>query len=184
MQRDLMMELLPRVRAGDRESWETLLRELRGRFLRMLESRGVDPHLAEDVVQESLDIVWRRIGTLRDPSRLQAWFTSILLNRLRNQVVRRRPEGADPEEVVLRGRDPLQKLIDEEGLRWVATRLRDLPPLQRRPVELRLVAGLSPEKVCSELGISRPCLRRRLHEGLKRLRERAAAWVRRDEHDL
>jgi len=146
---------------------------MRPRLLAVLQIRRIELELAEDVVQESLVIIWRRWHTLRQRDRLDAWATSILLNRLRTHLIRRRKVAEIPHNAVTDSGDALEELVRNEGVAWVFRAVAALPERQRDPVELRLVSGLSPESTCRALGITRPCLRRRLHEGIKRLRRRA-----------
>ena len=62
-----------RLRRDESEAWRELLEWLRHRMLRLLARRGVDEELAEDVVQESLAIVWQRWDSVREPSRFWSW---------------------------------------------------------------------------------------------------------------
>ena len=52
--------LRARIEAGESDAWEELLGVLRPRMLSLLNRRGVDPDLAEDVVQEAMAMVWGR----------------------------------------------------------------------------------------------------------------------------
>ena len=169
-------ELDPHLQSGKplgQEGWESLLASMRPRLLAILRSRGADADLAEDVVQEALVLIWRRWHTLREQDRVDSWATSILLNRLRTHLVRRREDREVPQHLSGPRDDPLQELVRSEGVAWLFGALAELPRAQRDPVTLRMVHGLSSESACRALGITRPCLRRRLHEGITRLRRRA-----------
>ena len=169
-------ELDPHLRGGEpleQEGWESLLALMRPRLLAILRSRVTDRDLAEDVVQEALVLIWRRWHTLREHDRVDSWAISILLNRLRTHLVRRREEREVPVNFTGPRVDPLQQLVQSEGVAWLFDALAELPRIQRDPVTLRLVHGLSSESACRALGITRPCLRRRLHEGVTKLRRRA-----------
>ena len=47
-----------------------------------------DQDMAQDAVQSAWPIAWRKLGSLRDPDRLQPWLVTIAANEVR-QVMRR-----------------------------------------------------------------------------------------------
>jgi RNA polymerase sigma-70 factor (ECF subfamily) len=152
--------------------WESLLTGLRLDMLRCLRARHVEHHLAEDVVQESLGIVWRKLEQVRQPERLESWARSVVLNRLRTHLSRQRPVQPVADDLPAFD-EPLTVLLRRERSDLVDGLMSTLRPEERLPVALRHAAGLSPEATCALLGISRPLLRRRLHASLERLRRHA-----------
>src|SRR2546428_10070519 len=50
---------------------------------------GGDADLAQDAVQAAWPIVWRKLGTLRDPRHLRPWLVSVAANEAR-QLIRQR----------------------------------------------------------------------------------------------
>jgi DNA-directed RNA polymerase specialized sigma24 family protein len=53
---------------------------------------GGNVELTEEAVQSAWPIVWRKLGTIRDPERLRPWLISIAVNEAR-QLARRRRRG-------------------------------------------------------------------------------------------
>jgi DNA-directed RNA polymerase specialized sigma24 family protein len=49
-----------------------------------------DLEIADEAVQAAWPIVWRKLGSLRDPSRLRPWLVSIAANEARLLIRRRR----------------------------------------------------------------------------------------------
>jgi DNA-directed RNA polymerase specialized sigma24 family protein len=49
-----------------------------------------DPIEAQDVVHDAVLVGWRKFGSLRDPSRFDAWFGRIVLNLCRDRLRERR----------------------------------------------------------------------------------------------
>ncbi len=49
-----------------------------------------DLDVADEAVQAAWPIVWRKLGSLRDPSRLRPWLVSIAANEARQLIRRRR----------------------------------------------------------------------------------------------
>lgn len=166
--------LLERIGMGEHDAWDALLGALRARMLSLLGRRGVDPDCSEDIVQESLALVWQRWGTLRDPSRFWSWASSITLNRLRSTLQRVRAVEEFPQDVAGGAGDPGARLLKEEARQWIDARLAALRPEHRRAVRMRLAESLPPETVALRMGVTRARLRRLLHQGTKNFR--AASW--------
>lgn len=174
--------LRARIEAGEDDAWDALLGTLRPRMLLLLGCRGVDPDLAEDIVQESMVMVWEHWTSLRDPSRLWSWVSSIVLNRWRSALRRARVVDEFPEDETACLRDPAAGLLRDEARCWIAMRLATLCPQHSRAVRLRLAESLSPEAAARRMGVTRGRLRRMLHEGVKTVRtasyEEGRIWAR------
>ena len=85
---DLDRELLHRVSAGDRAAFRDLyLRYHRrlARFLTRLTKRRED---AEEIINDTLWIVWQRAGDFRNASRVSTWITGIAYRRALNMIRR------------------------------------------------------------------------------------------------
>ena len=86
-------ELIERARRGDRAAYESIVRrkvETVYRTARAILGNDAD---ADDATQEALIGAWRRIGSLRDPDRFDAWLGRITVNACR-MTLRRRRGGA------------------------------------------------------------------------------------------
>jgi len=162
-----------RLRRDESEAWRELLEWLRHRMLRLLARRGVDEELAEDVVQESLAIVWQRWDSVREPSRFWSWVVSVVLNRMRSAVARTRcVEPLDEERSCVPG-DPCRGLLQAEARNWIEARLATLAPEYRSAVRLRVLEAMEPSEAARRMGVSRARLRRLLHQGKSSFRSSA-----------
>jgi RNA polymerase sigma-70 factor (ECF subfamily) len=131
---DLERELLRRVSAGDRDAFRDLyLRYHRrlARFLTRVTSRYED---AEEVINDTLWIVWQRAGDFRDASRVSTWIMGIAYRRALKLIRRAQTharamslEIVDSEPVAT---DPLDAALDREVLERNLARL----PLEQRLV--------------------------------------------------
>ncbi|MBI2777313.1 MAG: sigma-70 family RNA polymerase sigma factor [Chloroflexi bacterium] len=86
-------ELIERARRGDRAAYEQIVRrkvETVYRTARAILGNDAD---ADDATQEALIGAWRRIGSLRDADRFDAWLGRITINACR-MALRRRRTGA------------------------------------------------------------------------------------------
>jgi len=83
---ELERELLRRVSGGDRDAFRDLyLRYHRrlARFLTRLLHRYAD---AEEIINDTLWIVWQRAGEFRDASRVSTWIMGIAYRRALNMI--------------------------------------------------------------------------------------------------
>ncbi|MBS0374301.1 MAG: sigma-70 family RNA polymerase sigma factor [Proteobacteria bacterium] len=131
---DLERELLRRISSGDRDAFRDLyLRYHRrlARFLTRLTHRYED---AEEVINDTLWIVWQRAGEFRDASRVSTWIMGIAYRRALKLIRRAQTharamslEVLDAEPVA---RDAIEATLEREVLERHLARL----PLEQRLV--------------------------------------------------
>ena len=68
-----MKWLVLKAQAGDREALDALLTAMQGPLYRYLRAVLGDATLAEDVLQEVLFTIYRKLDWLRDPALFEAW---------------------------------------------------------------------------------------------------------------
>src|ERR1700742_5019068 len=120
---------------------------------------------AEDAFQETFLAALRAYPGLRDARNLRGWLVTIAHRKaIDHHRARGRaavPVASGHEEAVF---DP------DPGAAEIWTAVATLPPKQRAAVTLRFASDLPHEEIADALGCSPAAARRRLHEGLKRLR--------------
>lgn len=186
-------ELVERLRQQD-ESALADLSSLYGARMFQLAFRYVkNREDAEEVVQDVLLKVFRKIDAFRGDSALSSWIYRITFNtamsRLRHTRAMRMAEV--PELPVIAGDDPSPRayeradwsnLADEVMLR---RQMRDrlfqavdgLPAIYRAPVILRDIKGLSTEEASQRLRVKDQTLKSRLHRGRLLLRDRLSDFA-------
>jgi RNA polymerase sigma-70 factor (ECF subfamily) len=147
---------------------------------------------AEEVVQDVLLKVFRKIDAFRGDSALSSWIYRITFNtamsRLRHTRAARMAEVAElpatSGDGAPRAYEPADwsNLADEGMLRrQMRERLfeavEDLPSIYREPVILRDFKGLSTEEASSRLRVKDQTLKSRLHRGRLLLRERLSDFA-------
>jgi RNA polymerase sigma-70 factor (ECF subfamily) len=182
------VDLLTRLRAGDPDAYETLVRQETGRLLATVRRilRG-DEEEARDVVQETLIAALQRLDSFKGDCRISTWLHRIAINgalmRLRSR--RRRPEQPieemlpsfleDGHRAVGAGEsdfpDPEAAAHRAETRRIVRESIERLPDTYRVTVILRDIEELSTEETASLLGITTTAVKLRLHRGRQALRE-------------
>jgi RNA polymerase sigma factor (sigma-70 family) len=139
---------------------------------------------AQDVVHDAVLIGWRKFGSLRDPSRFDAWFGRIVLNlcrdRLRSRGRGRVREAALGAEMELGRRDEFHQIARRDA---IAAAFPTLDPDLQLVVALRFYRDLQLEAIAELLDIPLGTVKSRLHTGLKRLRAELerAGWRGEDE---
>lgn len=184
------VELVERLRAGD-QSAVAELADVYGSKIHQLAFRHMkNREDAEEVAQDVLLKICRRIAAFRGDSALSSWIYRITFNtamsRLRTVRFSRpvevpehmlHAEREDPDA----GRRPepadRSALPDDRYHRLqLRRRLRDamteLAPIYRTPVVLRDVHGLSTDEASDALGLKPQTLKSRLHRGRVALRAR------------
>jgi RNA polymerase sigma-70 factor (ECF subfamily) len=126
---------------------------------------------AQDATQDALTSAWQQRRTLRDPDRLEAWLSRIVVNKCRDRL-RSRARGRDR----FRSIDLVAPPAVADGSRAAADRdqldraLEALNPDQRIVVVLRFWADLSLDAIADRLGVPLGTVKSRLHHSLNTLR--------------
>ena len=170
--------LVARIAAGD----EAALGDLYARYAPVLLglARRVlgDTADAEEVLQEVFIHAWRRAGRY-DPERssVSTWLALITRSRAIDRLRSRR--SADRTAEAARQDSPLEHespratgtvLIRERRAR-IAAALADLPPEQRRVLELAYFGGMTQSEIAAATGIPLGTVKTRTLLALKKLRE-------------
>jgi RNA polymerase sigma-70 factor (ECF subfamily) len=187
--------LIARMRARDESAVGELDAVYRSRIQQLALRYVKNPEDAEEVAQDVLLKVYRKIDAFRGDAALSSWIYRITFNtvmsKLRGQrmaqlhEVREQDLLADVEENGGRvRREPADwsSLGDEAVMRSqlrtkLASALKDLPEIYRTPVILRDLHGLTTEEASTQLGIKEQTLKSRLHRGRLFLRERLAEFA-------
>lgn len=185
--------LLARLQARDERALDELaaaygpkIYQLAFRYLRNRED-------AEEVTQDVLFKVFRKVGDFRGDAALSSWIYRITFNaamsRLRTARYQRaqdeeRRASSDPEEPRQTVRDVADwsDMADERVLRSQLRRrvlraILSLPAIYRAPVMLRDIQGMSTEEASAMLKVKDQTLKSRLHRGRLILRKQLADFA-------
>ena len=164
---DSLAPLARAAAAGDPESLDELLRELRPlvvRTARLIVGAGSWP--AEDAAQEALLDVVHGVAALRTPEAVRAWALKVTTTRALK--VARRERLLSLRRRALVEADPAPESIDPR-----AAALKQafdlLPPRLRATAVLRLYAGLTEWETAEALDCSLGTVKSNLHDARKRL---------------
>ncbi|MGI8928656.1 MAG: RNA polymerase sigma factor [Candidatus Limnocylindrales bacterium] len=121
---------------------------------------------AEEVVADTLLTAWRRIESLRDPSRLRPWLLRIATRDALHRRSRR-PQTLRLDEA---GGVEAPGSVGIDGLA-LSHALNQLPPRMRAVIALHYIADLTTPSVADVLGRSENTVKSELREARRRLRQ-------------
>lgn len=134
--------------------------------------RSGDPHLAEDIMQETALAALRQLPTLRDPGRLRGWLFRIAQRRLADAARTRSlevPLMVEPPAPAADGPPG----TDTGKLRLARRAVRRLPLFLRKPVRLHYLQGRPLREVAHRLDTTVNGVKARLYRARRLMREEA-----------
>lgn len=122
---------------------------------------------AADAMQECIIKAWRRLGSLKDEERFEAWTMRILINECHDARRRgRRSAAVSFDEAIGESESARQAPVDI-GLREA---LRELPEKYRLPLLLHHMNGYSLDEIAPMLRLPLSTLKGRLYQARKLLK--------------
>src|SRR3954447_20682319 len=163
--------------AGDEiVDFDDALREATPRLQRFAVRRLLDPHEAEEVVQEALLRAFQHKDSLRTQDDLMAWLT-VVTRRLVLDRIRGRGRMAPVAELPAgsrAARDTADVVVARDEARIALDALEAMPSRQASVLWAREVEGLSYDEISERYGLSEPTVRSLLHRARRTLRREYA----------
>lgn len=195
MDRTQDSQLITRLQAGEEQALQDLADRYGSRIFQLAIRHMKNREDAEEVTQDVLMKVYRKVGSFRGDSALSSWIYRITFNtamsRLRtNRLARIAAEERDRADASAEGREgssnerqpvdwshmPDEELLRSQMRAAAATAIAELPEIYRVPVLLRDIQGLSTEEASTQLRVKDQTLKSRLHRGRLMLRQRLEAY--------
>ena len=173
-------EVVRRVRAGEPELFEMLMRRHNQRLYRVARSIVRDEAEAEDVMQQAYVNAYTHLDQYADRARFSTWLTRIAVYEALGRLRRRRrvrevdvSSGADETGVTLTSAEPSpeRQALTGELRRLLEEAVDALPRTSRSAFVLREVEGLSTAEAAECLGVSEDVVKTRLHRARRLLRK-------------
>jgi RNA polymerase sigma-70 factor (ECF subfamily) len=171
--------LVLRAQAGDRAALEALLAHahtlLRPFALHMLR----DTDAADDVLQDVLLLVYRKLSTLREPRAFAAWARRIAGREVFRALCARRAYEATHDELPPDiAAEPPPPPASSELLEQLPSLLAHVSPASRAVLALHYLDGLTLDETAAVLDLPVGTVKSRLAYGLRRVRECVGTEVR------
>lgn len=182
------VELMLRVKVGDRASFAALLQRYRAPLIHYLNRMVRDQASAEELAQEVFLRVYRARRRYSPDARFTTWLfkiaTNLALNRMRDSRAQRGAETPMEElkPSALGGirdsrRTAEQEMIEQERVRKIREAVLALPEKQRAAVILHKYHDMDYAEIAKILGCSTSALRSLLFRAYESLRERLRPLV-------
>ncbi len=159
--------LIEAARQGDEAALLLLLQDSQPDLRRIARHECASAADADDAVQESLLLVYRRIGALRTIGSYAAWLFSIVRHECQRMMRRMRGQTQLPDEdhwIFAYSTTP--------GLHLdLAAAIQSLPEKYREAIILRDIEEYSISEMADALRLTRAAVKSRIHRGREMIRE-------------
>ena len=182
MTKDEEIRIIRKIRAGDGDAFEALVREHQTRVYNLALRMTHNPEDALDISQETFLKAWRSFGKFRGECSLGSWLyritSTLCIDLLRkngrrqlDKVVSLDAPGEDgrPLELPDVSGDPQAALERAEGRQAVLECLQELPEEQKLILILRDVDGLSYEEIGETLKLELGTVKSRIFRARAKL---------------
>ena len=163
-------DLVERARSGDQEAFADLVHQVSDTLFGVARRILRDPGLAEDVLQNALVIIWRKLPLLRDADRFEGWAFRILVNACYAAAPQSRRWETAIRVLPVDREDPADDIRSVSDRDELERAFRRLPLDQRAVFVLHHDVGLPLVAVAETLGIPDGTARSRLHYATRALR--------------
>ncbi|MCU0932902.1 MAG: RNA polymerase sigma factor RpoE [Thiobacillaceae bacterium] len=185
--REIDLQLVERVRAGDKQAFGLLVEKYQRKLLRLLSRMVRDPDEVEDIAQETFIKAYRALPQFRGDAAFYTWLYRIGVNTAKNYLSSRHrtmptlseqalDEDDEPDErlVVKDIGTPESELLSKQMVIAVNEAVDALPEELRQAITLREMEGMSYEEIAEAMDCPIGTVRSRIF----RAREAIAAKLR------
>lgn len=180
---DIELDLLAKVRAGDRSAFEKLYRIYHPRLTRFLHTLMRRPTLVEEVLNDTMMVVWNRPDSFHGASKLSTWVFSIAYRKAM-KALRKQDEAVEDSEA--ERRVSTEPGPDESSGRARVRRLlldavAELSPAHRAVVDLTYFHELGYREIAAVVECPVDTVKTRMFHARRHLRKKLggvlADWI-------
>ena len=173
-----LQETLGRAAAGDDSAWREIVDAYSHRVFGLIRAQCGNVDLAEEITQSTFCTVVAKLDSYTELGKFEPWLFRIAMNRLRDEMRRRKRQARPVEDDVLGGLAgadesvPRPEDADEGSVEIASLReaMQQLSEADRRIIDLRHFAELSFKQIADVLGQPLGTVLARHHRALKKLR--------------
>jgi RNA polymerase sigma factor (sigma-70 family) len=161
---------------ADREAFRTLFLHYAPRLKALMIRSGAGPQEAEEVMQETMAIIWRK-AALFDPAKASAstWIYTVARNRRYDLLRRENRPALDPEDPFFSGGsepDGEEVYCAEERAEIIRSHLETLPEEQLLLVRKAFFEDMTHQAIAAELDMPLGTVKSRIRIAMRSLREK------------
>lgn len=147
------------------QEFDSRVRQMEGKMYRIARSMLRSDYDCGDALQNAVFAAWRKLPSLREEARFEAWLMRIVVNACRDiQRGYMRRKGEMPVEEALQAASLPPPDVD------LQMALEKVPEKFRLPILLHYMNGLSVPEIARVLRLPQSTVKGRIREGLKKLR--------------
>ena len=175
-------QLVQRAQAGEMSAWSRLYQDNFDRIFRHVRALTGDPHVSEELVQETFVQALLRISTFDGRSAFSTWLHGVAINVVRNHWrSQKSTTTAHARLEIIRdiegpGDEPGVAVHRQQRVKALYAALETLPETLRVAFVLRDLEGLSPEEAAHRLEISPGNVAVRATRARQRIRKQLIEW--------
>ena len=162
--------LLARVAGGDREAFRELYIAYHRRLARFLTRVTRHFEIAEEVINDTLWVVWRKAGDFRGDSRVSTWIMGIAYRRALKTLRSRGNVLHDTVPIENEMLSAPDELGAAETSEWILLAMQHLPTEQRLALEFAYGYGHSCEEIATIMDCPVNTVKTRLFHARAKLR--------------
>ena len=164
--------LLDRVARGDLSAFESLFRRYCPRLRRFIGRRAWRPQLIDEILNDTMFVVWRKAGTFDAHSRASTWILGIALRRALKAIERsERALALDSRELQVPAEPGPEEHFSRAELRARLDRaLKRLSPEHRAVIEMTYFEGHSCREIATIIGCPVDTVKTRMFHARRRLK--------------
>jgi RNA polymerase sigma factor (sigma-70 family) len=166
------VELLAQVARGDRLAFERLYRAYLPRLTRFLQQVTRRPHAIEEVVNDTMLVVWRKAATYSTESKVSTWIFAIAYRRGLKLLKRfDEPVAGDDEDTLVADEAPESAVLQRQLRDVLDAAMAQVSPEQRAVVELTYYHGCAYREIAEIMGCPVDTVKTRMFHARRRLRQ-------------
>jgi RNA polymerase sigma factor (sigma-70 family) len=164
--------LVRQVVRGDVMAFEALFRRYYPRLRRFLEQMTRRPQLVDEILNDTMMVVWRKAATFNQRSKVSTWIIGIALRRSLKAIERfDEPIDFDPDAATTPAESgPEEQLLRQETRARLGDALRSLSAEHRTVVELTYFEGCTYREIAAIVGCPVDTVKTRMFHARRRLK--------------
>ena len=167
-------ELLARAAKGDANAWRVVVEYWSPRIYAYLRSNTRNQELAEEITQSVFCTIAHKLVDYVEQGHFQAWIFRIAINRLRDEMRRRKLHAKPMDSDILTDLAPqkaVQDKANEEEISALRQAMDQLPDSDRAIIDFRHQGGMSFQQIAFMLSEPLGTLLARHHRAIRKLRD-------------